>query len=85
MKNTNPVLFKEDSRFTPEQFSAPHGTYAPVYSWIWNAPVSREKTDRQLEEMCRMGIRAMYIIPEPKGFRPTTMPTLMEPEYLTKP
>ena len=85
MKNPNPVLFKEDSRFTQYQFSAPHGTYAPVYSWIWNAPVSREKTDRQLEEMRRMGIRAMYIIPEPKGFRPTTMPTLMEPEYLTKP
>ena len=58
-------------------------SYAPVYSWVWNGPVSKEETDTQLAEFVRLGIRAFYIIPEPKSFRPTAIPTLLEPDYLT--
>jgi hypothetical protein len=35
--------------------------------------------------MQRLGIKAFYIIPEPKMFRPNTMPTELEPDYLTQP
>lgn len=58
--------------------------HAPIYSWVWNAKCSREETDRQLDEMARLGIRAFYIIPEPMAFRPKTMPTELEPNYLTE-
>ena len=71
------------NRFDLSDFRYPGAEHAPVYSWVWNAPLSREKTMEQLNEMIRMGIRAFYIIPEPKTFRPTTMVTELEPDYLT--
>lgn len=71
--------------FDLQVFLSPDVRFAPVYSWVWNGVVSREKTDRQLEEMKRLGVRCFYIIPEPKSFRPVSMPTEMEPDYLTGP
>ncbi|MCR5264882.1 MAG: hypothetical protein K6D94_13475, partial [Clostridiales bacterium] len=65
------------------EFSAPPDVCAPIYSWYWNGPVSDEKSALQLDEMKRLGVRAVYIIPEPKEFRPKTMPTELEPDYLT--
>ncbi|MBR5742297.1 MAG: hypothetical protein IKX85_00735, partial [Clostridia bacterium] len=71
------------SRFDVRAFSDPPREFAPVYAWCWNGPISRGKTDAELREMAELGVRAFYIIPEPKGFRPTTFATLMEPDYLT--
>lgn len=73
----------------PEQFSlgdfqSPAAQFSPIYSWVWNARCSHKETDRQLDEMARLGIRAFYIIPEPMTFRPNTMPTELEPDYLTE-
>ncbi|MBR6748783.1 MAG: hypothetical protein IKM07_07565, partial [Clostridia bacterium] len=65
------------------EFRNPPRHYAPVYAWNWNGPVTREKTDAQLAEMAAQGVRILYIIPEPKGFRPATFATQMEPDYLT--
>lgn len=67
-----------------EVFSPTDHSFAPVYIWAWNGPVSKEETDAQLAEFARLGIWAFYILPEPKTFRPTVIPTLMEPDYLTK-
>ena len=72
-------------KFSLEDFNSPEKSYSPFYSWIWNAPVTKEETDRQLDEFVRLGIKAIYIIPEPKTFRPTSMPTMLEPDYLTEP
>ena len=69
--------------FSVGAFRAPAGEHAPIYSWVWNAKLSHEQTDAQLDEMQRLGIRAFYIIPEPTYFRPTSMPTELEPDYLT--
>lgn len=69
--------------FSADAFRAPGGEHAPIYSWVWNAKLSHEQTDAQLDEMQRLGIRAFYIIPEPTYFRPTSMPTELEPDYLT--
>lgn len=74
-----------DKKFSEESFSSPEKSYSPFYSWIWNAPVTKEETDRQLDEFVRLGIKAFYIIPEPKTFRPASMPTMLEPDYLTEP
>lgn len=70
-------------RFKTEDFMSPQKEFAPIYAWVWNGRLSHEETDKQLEEMKRLGIKAMYIIPEPKEFRPKTMPTELEPGYLT--
>ncbi len=80
-----PDYRKEINKFSLDDFKNPPIINAPIFSWVWNAPVSHEETDRQLEEMQRLGIKFFYIIPEPKSFRPITIPTLLEPDYLTKP
>lgn len=70
-------------RFSLDAFQQPSVDCAPVYSWVWNERLSRAETLRQLDEMARLGVRALYVIPEPKHFRPTSMPTDLEPEYLS--
>lgn len=57
---------------------------SPVYSWIWNSEITKEIIEKQLNEMLSQGIRAIYIIPEPKEFRPHNMVTYMSPDYLTE-
>ncbi len=85
MENIVKKLYGEENAFSMEKFLAPPIEYAPFYNWIWNAPVSHEETDKQLDEMVRLGIKALAIVPEPKSFRPASMQTFLEPDYLTKP
>lgn len=85
MENIVKKLYGEENCFSMEKFVTPPTEYAPIYNWIWNAPVSHEETDKQLDEMVRLGIKAVAIVPEPKEFRPASMATLLEPGYLTKP
>lgn len=82
MKN---ILLSENNIFSASEFEKPSVIYSPTYNWIWNGEVSREETDRQLSEMQRLGIRSFCIVPEPKDFRPNSMPTFLAPDYLTKP
>ena len=72
-----------DAKFDLQAFVCPDVAHAPVYGWIWNTVCSRQIIDEQLAEMQRLGIRAFYIIPEPKEFRPHNMATDMAPDYLT--
>ena len=73
MSNFNLKIFKNiDSSVT-----------SPVYSWIWNSPITKELIKTQIDEMIEQGVRATYILPEPKEFRPNTMVTHMTPEYLS--
>ena len=73
----------QENGFSVAAFQAPGKEYAPIYSWVWNGPLTEEKIDAQIGEMRRLGIRAFYIIPEPQSFRPAIMPTRMDPNYLT--
>ena len=75
---------KNNDKFNINSFNSPEVNYAPVYIWVWNDVCTREIIDTQLLEMQRLGIRAFYILPEPKHFRPDSMPTSLEPEYLSK-
>ena len=69
--------------FDIEKFKNPDASYSPVYVWVWNDVCNKEIINNLLAEMQNLGIRAFYILPEPKGFRPDSMPTNLEPDYLT--
>ena len=72
-----------NNKFDIDIFQNPDITYAPVYVWVWNDVCTYEIIDAQLAEMQNLGIRAFYILPEPKNFRPDSMPTNLTPDYLT--
>ena len=74
---------KNNDRFDINNFTSPDVSYSPVYIWVWNDVCTREIIDEQLAEMQRLGIRAFYILPEPKDFRPDSMPTNLSPDYLS--
>lgn len=78
------VFLEEETSFSEKEFMTPSQAYAPSYNWVWNAPVSKEQTDEQLAEIKRLGIRTICILPEPKDFSTTYVPTRLEPDYLTK-
>ncbi len=74
---------KNNDKFDINNFISPDNIYAPVYVWVWNDVCTREIINEQLTEMQNLGIRAFYILPEPKNFRPDSMPTNLTPDYLT--
>ena len=76
--------YKDYQSFSEEKFRSPDTINAPIYTWVWNSPVSRALIDRQLQEMREAGIEATYILPQPYEFRPVNMATKLEPEYLSE-
>lgn len=81
MISENGFFFSGD--FSPSDFEKPPLPCAPVYTWTWDAPLSDDETDRQLEEMQSLGIRRFYVLPLPSEFRPKSHPTLLSPSYLS--
>ena len=75
---------RNNDKFDLNSFISPDVSYAPVYIWVWNDICTSEIIDEQLGEMQRLGIRAFYILPEPKNFRPDSMPTNLSPDYLSE-
>ncbi|MBE6749108.1 MAG: hypothetical protein E7557_07765 [Ruminococcaceae bacterium] len=75
---------KSNNKFDINNFIFPDASYAPVYVWVWNDICTRDIIDEQLSEMQALGIRAFYILPEPKEFRPDSMPTSLTPDYLSQ-
>ena len=74
---------KVNDIFNINKFLTPDVSCAPMYVWVWNDTCTKEIIDAQLKEMQNLGIRAFYILPEPKDFRPNSMPTNLTPDYLT--
>lgn len=77
------MLINCDKHFSLENFKNPGNKYAIVYSWVWNAPISKTGIDERLEQCAKAGIKGIYILPEPKSFRPDSIRTFLEPEYLS--
>lgn len=75
---------KNNEVFDINDFKFPDASFAPVYIWVWNDICNQEIIDAQLTEMQNLGIRAFYVLPEPKEFRPDSMPTNLEPDYLSE-
>ncbi len=77
------LTMEKNDKFNIKNFISPDVSYAPVYVWVWNDVCTRDIIDAQLKEMQNLGIRAFYILPEPKNFRPDSMPTKLTPDYLS--
>lgn len=76
--------YTEKKEFSPEDFLNPPSACSPVYSWIWNSPMTEETVEKEIDEMAEQGMRAFYIIPEPPEFRKGYMETKMSPPYLSE-
>ena len=72
-------MYKINDEFSLDSFVKPDVSYAPVYVWVWNDICNCEIIDKQFVEMQNLGIRAFYILAEPKSFRPDSMPTNQPP------
>ena len=55
-----------------------------VYCWEWSCRITKEEIDKKLDELYSVGVRGCYIRPLPKDFRPETLRTFLEPEYLSE-
>lgn len=71
------------NEFEYSQFKDPESFYRPAYFWKWNDTITREIIYEHLTDMNLHGARSVCIHPMPKAFRPNTMFTLMEPDYMT--
>ena len=57
--------------------------FQPAYAWIWNDQIESAELRRRLDGLRRAGIHTVYVLPEPKNFRPERIRTFLEPDYLT--
>ncbi len=72
-----------DSRLDSASLVCPEVFYWPGYMWVLNDEMSETVMSDQLTYMAAQGARTVTPLPEPREFRPTTMPTLMSPDYLS--
>lgn len=70
-------------RFSIKDFQNPENRFYPVYGWTWNDVITREGIKEQIDEMYKQNILGVYVIPHSKKFRPNTMVTNLQPEYLS--
>ena len=84
MKYTHKKELNHDLSFEPCKFQDPQNRFYPFFSWVWSTPIKKEEIMRQLDEYVENNVKNLYIIPEPKDFRPATMPTTLDPDYLTE-
>lgn len=69
--------------FSPAAFRAPDSFFAPSTMWIWSDVLSEDRPREQVRSMASQGLLGAMPLAEPKEFRPTFMPTRVEPEYLS--
>ena len=74
---------RAESGFSLSSFQNADTAFQPVYAWIWNDKIESDEIRRRLDGMRRAGIRTVYVLPEPKNFRPERIRTFLEPDYLT--
>ena len=72
------------NKFNPMLLKNPPLECEVTYSWLWNEPITREGIDERLLGFVEAGIKSLYILPLPKDFRPETLRTSLEPEYLSE-
>ena len=69
--------------FKFDEFCNPTNEFYPVYGWVWNDKITREGIKNQIDEMYSQNILGVYVIPISKEFRPHTMVTNLQPDYLS--
>ncbi|MCR5484171.1 MAG: hypothetical protein K6F09_01135 [Clostridiales bacterium] len=63
-------------------FVSPPSYFYPCYNWVWNTKISEEGIRSEIDSFLKAGIKSLCILPEPSSFRPDSMKTYLEPEYL---
>ncbi|MBE6689314.1 MAG: hypothetical protein E7588_08610 [Ruminococcaceae bacterium] len=84
MKYSHSEIPQLNCVFSPEKLKMPDVDFYPAFAWSWTSPVEKNEIMRQLDYMFENNIKTVYILPQPKDFRPKTSPTNLEPDYLTK-
>ncbi len=72
------------TRFDVEALASPDAIHWPGYFWFWNDVLEREALFRQLRDMDSVGAKNIWILPVPADFRPNSMKTNLQPEYLSE-
>lgn len=72
-----------ETSFSMAAFRNADTAFQPAYAWIWNDKIESSELRRRLDGMRRAGIRTVYVLPEPKNFRPDRIRTFLDPDYLT--
>ena len=71
-------------RFDVDALADPDAFHWPGYFWLWNDVLEREALFRQLRDMDSVGAKNIWILPVPADFRPNSMKTNLQPEYLSE-
>ena len=79
------MTYEKPRDFSLDAFAEPDSFFWPSYFWVWNDKLETGEIVRQLRDMHEHGVRGVCIVPEPAEFRPQSMATALEPEYLTPP
>ena len=60
----------------------PDADFWPIYSWCWSAKITEDGIVKRLDDMCKRGIRRIYVLPIPKEF--TGIECENETQYLSE-
>ena len=72
------------THFDAETLATPDAIHWPGLFWFWNDVLEREALFRQLRDMDSVGAKNIWILPVPADFRPNSMKTNLQPEYLSE-
>jgi len=72
-----------DTKIDRHKLQNPEAMCWPAYFYCWNDVLSEESIAQQIQDMAAMGAKSVCQLPEPKEFRPETMQTWLEPDYLS--
>jgi len=72
------------TRFDVEALANPDAFHWSGYFWLWNDVLERETLFRQLRDLDSVGAKDIWILPVPTDFRPNSMETNLQPEYLSE-
>ena len=59
----------------------PDADFWPIYSWCWSAKITEDGIVKRLDDMCKRGIRRIYVLSIPNEF--TGIACEDETEYLS--
>ncbi len=69
--------------FSQAEFENPPALFYPGYFWLINDSIREKQLFSQLRDMAERGAKSVCLHPFPKEFRPSTMPSAMDPPYLS--
>jgi len=75
--------FVECRDFSWKSLSEPENLFWPAYFWYWNGPPTPDVLRQQLADMVGHDARSVCVVPMPHEFRPITMNTSMDVDYLS--